>query len=284
VSAIFCTLSDTRKSESGPTFEELWDDVSELRRANDEDQPYRHVTQRTPLWDAVRKKQLSLTATELASAVGLGYDSPYRLWEYKTGRRRRQWTGFQQTLLDHGTNMEPFALLFLERYLNCGVLECGVWRVPHHPWLGGSPDGLLMSRPRCGIEVKCPARARIADALRPGHVIQSLVYACAFGVRYYLLFYYIQQEGDRFSTPQTRLYLLDAEEHEGSWQYLVKRGRRFVGMVEYNLEPPRRNPKPAAADLKLLVRRVLAVLPPLASVGLRVPEDLVLEQEPTVVR
>ena len=70
----------------------------------------------------------------------------------------------------HGARTEAAARAAYEERMqdHIYVEECGLFILEEHPWLGASPDGLLMcldSRSQGVLEIKCPASALPVEAL-----------------------------------------------------------------------------------------------------------------------
>lgn len=92
----------------------------------------------------------------------------YSLYTYYTSRPdtvkdwRRKITALvvpreiQSFAISHGVRCEPLAIKAYERDYNKCVSACGFVIPPHIPWLGCSPDGIIMHERKI-IEVKCPS-------------------------------------------------------------------------------------------------------------------------------
>lgn len=74
---------------------------------------------------------------------------------------RRKITGLvvpreiQSVAISHGMRCESLAIQAYERDYNKNVSVCGFVIPPHIPWLGCSPDGIIINERKI-IEVKCP--------------------------------------------------------------------------------------------------------------------------------
>lgn len=91
----------------------------------------------------------------------------YSLYTYYNSRPdsvkdwRRKITGLvvpkeiQSVAISHGVRCESLAIHAYERDYNKTVSRCGLVIPPHIPWLGCSPDGIIMQEKKI-IEVKCP--------------------------------------------------------------------------------------------------------------------------------
>jgi len=99
-----------------------------------------------------------MTCSRMGEAVGL-IGSRRRLWRELTGRQRSPETSGPMRF---GINFEQVALTHYETVLDASVARVGFMVHPYHEWIGGSPDGLVMSHrdtPEVfcgGVEVKCP--------------------------------------------------------------------------------------------------------------------------------
>lgn len=64
--------------------------------------------------------------------------------------------------MEHGKKYEPFARDAYRQLLKCNVVECGLVVSEMNPWLGFSPDGVVVEsgRPVKLIEIKCPFEGR----------------------------------------------------------------------------------------------------------------------------
>ena len=160
--------------------------------------------QRSAAWLAAREGLL--TASQFGSVLGLhGAAKLQEAWEQRV-KLRAPFTGNAAT--QWGVNSEPLGVAAYER-LTGAVLEhpdLGFVRdAPGDtPWLGASPDGLLVGQPGV-VEIKCPVRrpdagggpatAKPYPNLPPYYVPQLLGVQRVFQRDFGDLFCYTQQHG-----------------------------------------------------------------------------------------
>lgn len=139
----------------------------ELPYAFGDPTPIPNIDQNTDDWLAVRGT-CDLTASELASVLGVGYDSPAALWRKKCGltpERADEPNHYQLEAMKRGQFLEPFARERMDILLGRRAVNGGFWKrkVTYHGhtfMLGASPDGIyaqtvLSPDPRV-LEIKCP--------------------------------------------------------------------------------------------------------------------------------
>lgn len=94
-------------------------------------------------WEAERINGIG--GSDVASAAGIGFDSPYTLWAAKTGRVDPRWTAAEQDRLESGHWHEPaIRQKFRTLHPEWVVTESpGTLAVPGHHWQRANVDGLV---------------------------------------------------------------------------------------------------------------------------------------------
>ena len=130
------------------------------------------IEQRSPAWYDIRGRLL--TASDVAAALGI------KPFETYTGDARKdlirkkaeqaigivKFQGNDATR--HGQEYEPECIRLYEQQTATKVLDFGLLIHPEHPWLGGSPDGIVASTAVL-IEAKCPLMRKIVKDHIPEH-------------------------------------------------------------------------------------------------------------------
>lgn len=129
--------------------------------------PIPNINQNTDAWLGVRGT-CDLTASEIPSVLGVGYDSPKTLWKKKCGftvPSSDQPNFYQQEAMKRGQVLEPLARERMDILLGRRAVDGGFWKrsvtfCGLEFMLGASPDGIyaqtiLSPDPRV-LEIKCP--------------------------------------------------------------------------------------------------------------------------------
>lgn len=139
----------------------------ELQYAFGNPTPVQDIDQNTEAWLRVRAT-CDLTASEIASVLGVGYDSPAALWRKKCGltpEKADQPNHYQLEAMKRGQFLEPFARERMDILLNRRAMSGGFWTrtVVYQNLgfvLGASPDGIytqtLVEPEPAVLEIKCP--------------------------------------------------------------------------------------------------------------------------------
>lgn len=126
-----------------------------------------NVEQNTADWMSLRGT-CDLTASEIASVIGVGYDSPKTLWKKKCGlmvSSGEQPNHYQQEAMKRGQFLEPYARARMDAALYRRSYDGGFWKrkVTFRGlefMLGASPDALYPPEPANPkprvLEIKCP--------------------------------------------------------------------------------------------------------------------------------
>jgi putative phage-type endonuclease len=114
-------------------------------------QPIRvDLQQGTPDWLEFRKTKIG--ASEAASILGIGFKSPYELWQEKLGLSET----VVNAAMRRGVENEPLAIAAFT--MEEGVLvKPAVYVHPKYEWMSASLDG-ISSDLKVAVEVKCPGR------------------------------------------------------------------------------------------------------------------------------
>jgi hypothetical protein len=152
--------------------------------ADPKEQPYLTLEQGSPGWFAVRKGRL--TASKIASLMGVGYESRRRFWELETGKAKPK---VVTEAMMAGTRDEPVIRRIFARVLGPDFIV--------NPFVGSfydkengftaSPDGLVVDLASTTapntylLEIKRPANALYAQP-RANHIIQMHCQMVASGV------------------------------------------------------------------------------------------------------
>lgn len=144
--------------------------------------------QRTEAWYAARHTRL--TASDAATALGLNpYETPEALILKKCGLGER-FEGNEATA--HGQKWEPYVAEKFCREYGYTHYEGGLLPHPEIPFLGGSPDGLLVNAEgECALlEIKCPLRRRITGVVPVYYMpqLQLLMSICDLEKAYFVEF------------------------------------------------------------------------------------------------
>jgi len=112
-----------------------------------------YADQRSQEWLDLRENMI--TASDIATAIGKGYDKPDDLVRKKV--LHVKWEGNAATA--HGTALEPFARDLYDQRTGRKSHEIGLVQHKDYPWLGASPDGV--TEDGLLIEIKCPLTRKI---------------------------------------------------------------------------------------------------------------------------
>lgn len=98
------------------------------------------------VWEAERRNGIG--GSDVASAAGIGYDSPYTVWAEKTGRARKLFTEDEEERMRVGHLLEPIVRdEFRRRHPEFVVTESpGTLAVPGQHWQRVNVDGLVWTR------------------------------------------------------------------------------------------------------------------------------------------
>lgn len=141
------------------------------------------LDQQCTLWQHERKKRIT---GSICRELYTFHETESRTWAAKIERiyQNRSFAGNKATA--YGRENEPCALREYERLQNVTVNRLGLVVVPEVPWLGYSPDGVLIQgNKRILVEVKCPVLGQeqsIAELVRQ----KKLTYIVEHGENYAL--------------------------------------------------------------------------------------------------
>jgi putative phage-type endonuclease len=125
--------------------------------------------QRTKLWKQERKK--IITATNVASILELNpYKSKFDLLQEKTSINDINIIETNNTAINWGVKYENNAVKIYEQLKNIKVFEIGLVKHNKYPWIGASPDGIMLNGKL--LEIKCPYYKNITEEIAHYYWIQ----------------------------------------------------------------------------------------------------------------
>ena len=199
-------------------------------------------------WLNARNK--SLGASEVASAIGIGFTSQLDLWKEKTGRKERSDLSSNERV-QYGTNAEEqirnlFALQFKDKY----EVEYHAFRVykhATHEFLTATLDGELTRKSdgKRGIwECKTAWIISKADFDKWSNNSIPQHYFCQvieqLGVTGYEFIVLTAQLIFQDGNSEIRHYTIERNEVEADIKYITTEAAKFWRYVQANKEPPQR--------------------------------------------
>ena len=178
--------------------------------------------QRTPEWFA--RRQGKITASIAAACLGLDpYVSARKAWRTILGTEPDRDSHHKSW----GREFEGEALSAYEIETGNLVRPVGFIVHPQHPWLGASPDGLILSDGM--VEIKCPMQ--LPKSVPIQHRIQILVQLACTGRKWCDYFAW----NNKWYTE--RVY------PQGLGGLIRRLERFYLGYVLPKVEPPRKKPR-----------------------------------------
>jgi len=218
------------------------------------------VDQNSERWFQEREK-CDLTASEIPSAIGVGYDSPATLYKKKKGiaiPSKEQPNYHMQEAMKRGQYLEPHARAMMDIIFDRSATDGGFWTrgleyEGRRMLLGASPDGIYYKTPTRDamvLEIKCPTTK--TDGAPDSEDYRDRFWTYFFQIQCQLFCTQIDKAVLFIYHPElpSRSYFIKFDRL--MWgQYVLPRLANFLAAVREGIEPGR-TPAATKRELKIV--------------------------------
>lgn len=199
--------------------------------------------------DWLENRKVGLGGSEIAAVVGLNpYMDNVTLWEYKTGRRKREDIS-DKPYIQYGQQAERhlrglFRLDFPQYKVE--YIDHNSWKNSRYPWAKASLDGWLTDQEgrRGVLEIKTTEilqsmqKERWNQKIPDNYYCQVLFYMAVVEADFAVLKAQLKTVFDGVPYLQTKHYFIEKSDVQDDIDYLMAKGAEFWEYVQKDERPP----------------------------------------------